>query len=127
MQVEQANFKTGDNVFVLSVLVPDIKSIRAFAQTLHARGEAWSGIFEGWSATYTPEDRTHRPSNSRMTFVPAEFFVGKSAIWHVAIAWEDGGDAPPVQFENRRGISGMSHIIYLDDFRVDANTVTAAS
>ncbi len=114
MQVEQANFTTGDNVFTLPVLVPDIKSIRAFAQNLHARREAWSGTFEGWSATYTPEDRTRRPSNSRMTFVPAEFFVGESAIWHVAIAWEDSRDARPVELENRRGIGGKSHVVYLD-------------
>jgi len=98
----------------IPVLVPDIKSIRAFAQILHTRRKAWSGMFEGWSATYTPEDRTRQPANSRMTFVPAEFFVGESAIWHVSITWEDGRDAPPVELENRRCIGGKSHVVYLD-------------
>lgn len=98
-------------------------SIRAFAQTLHQRGEAWSGMFEGWPATYTPEDRTRRPANSRMTFIPAEFFVGKSEVWHVAIAWEDGRDAPPVELENRRGVSGKSRVAYLDEYIMDANPV----
>ncbi len=117
MQVEQANFKIGDRVFILPVIIPDINSIRAFAQTLHARGEAWAGTFEGWPASYLPEDRTRRPANSRMTFVPAEFFVGESEVWHVAIAWEEGRDARPVELENRRGVPGKSRVVYLDDLQ----------
>lgn len=123
MQVEQANFKTGNHVFRLPVIVPDIKSIRAFAQTLHLRGEAWSGMFEGWPASYTPEDPTRRPTNSRMTFIPAEFFVGESEVWHVAISWEDGRDAPPVELENRRGVSGKSRVVYLDKHTMESNVV----
>ncbi|HMN27440.1 MAG TPA: hypothetical protein PKE45_04725, partial [Caldilineaceae bacterium] len=57
---------------VLSNLIPDIKSVRAFALALHARGEAWAGMFEGWPASYTPEQRTRRPAHSSMTFIPAE-------------------------------------------------------
>jgi hypothetical protein len=52
-----------------------------------------------------------------MTFIPAEFFVGESAVWHVAIAWEDGTDEPPVALENRRGIDAQSRVVYLDDIQ----------
>jgi hypothetical protein len=83
-------------------------------------------MFEGWPASYTPEDRTRRPAHSRMTFLPAEFFVGESAVWHVAIAWEDGRDEPPVELENRRGVGGKSRVIYLDERTEDANPVMAA-
>jgi hypothetical protein len=123
MQVEQANFKTNNHVVKLPVIIPELKSIRAFAQTLHARGEAWAGMFEGWPASYTPEDPTRRPLHSRMTFIPAEFFVGESEVWHVAIAWEDGRDAPPVELENRRGLSGKSRVVYLDERTAEVNTI----
>jgi len=56
-----------------------------------------------------------------MTFVPAEFFVGESEVWHVAISWEDGRDARPVELENRRGVPGKSRVVYLDTFTGDAN------
>lgn len=113
MQVAQANFMMNDRKMTLPVMIPDLESVRAFAQTLHARGVAWSGVFEGWPAAYTPEDRAHRPVNSKMTFIPAEFYVGDSEIWHVAIAWEDGSDAPPIELENRRGVQGESRVGYL--------------
>lgn len=101
------------------MIIPDIRSIRAFAQADHVRGKAWSGTFEGWPATYTPEDHTRRPANSRMTFIPAEFFVGVSEIWHVAIAWENGQEEPPVELENRRGIDGKSSVVYFDEFTAE--------
>ena len=123
MQVAQANLTINDHVLTLPVIIPDIKSIRAFAQILHTRGEAWSGTFEGWPAAYTPEDRTRRPVHSRMTFFPAEFFVGVSEIWHVAMAWEDGHDEPPVELENRRGVGGKSRVVYLDQSAVNTDTV----
>lgn len=113
MQVEQASFKMDDHILSLPVIIPDINSIRAFAQALHARGAGWSGMFEGWPAAYTPEDHTRQPANSKMAFIPAEFFVGLSEIWHVAIAWEDGKNEPPVELENRRGLDGESRIAYL--------------
>lgn len=121
MQVEHANFKTDNHTFRLPVIIPDMKSVRAFALALHARGEAWSGTFEGWPASYTPEDRTRRPAHSRMTFIPAEFTVGESAIWYVAIAWEDGRDEPPVELENRRGVGGESRVRYLGELAVDTS------
>ncbi|MEZ4619452.1 MAG: hypothetical protein R2867_28650 [Caldilineaceae bacterium] len=96
------------------MMIPPVESVRAFAQTLHAQGVAWSGTFEGWLASYIPEDRTRRPADSRMTFIPAEFYVGDSEIWHVSIAWEDGSDAPPVELENRRGVQGESRLGYWD-------------
>lgn len=54
-----------------------------------------------------------------MTFIPAEFFVGVSEIWHVAIAWEDGREEPPMELENRRGIDGKSRVVYLDEFTAE--------
>jgi hypothetical protein len=96
----------------IPVVIPDIHTIRAFAQTLHRLGKFWSGQFEGWPASYTPEDRSRRPIDSQMDFMPAEFFVGESEIWHVAISWEDGADKPPVELENRRGIGGGSRVDY---------------
>lgn len=114
MQVEQAKFKTDDHVFILPIILPEIETIRVFAQTLHVRGESWSGLFEGWPASYTPEDQSRRPAHSSMAFIPAEFFVGDSAIWHVAITWEDGRDEPPVELENRRGVGGESRVVYLN-------------
>ncbi|MEZ4863327.1 MAG: hypothetical protein R3C14_18565 [Caldilineaceae bacterium] len=99
-----------------------IDSIRAFAMALHAQGTAWVGTFEGWPATYTPEDRTRQPAHSKQTFIPAKFFVGDSAIWHVAIAWEDGRNAPPVELENRREVQGKGHITYLAERQMVGNT-----
>ncbi|MBV7331131.1 hypothetical protein KFU94_23415 [Chloroflexi bacterium TSY] len=118
MQVEQANFTTDGRLFRLPVIIPDICSIRTFAKVLHSRGETWCGTFEGWPATYTPEDQMRQPVGSKMTFIPAEFFVGESEIWHIAISWEDGQDAPPVEVENRRGISGESRVDYLDELEI---------
>lgn len=126
MQVEQAKLTLNDHTLTLPVIIPELNSIRAFAQFLHERGEAWSGTFEGWPASYTPEDRTRRPAHSRMSFLPAEFFVGVSEIWHVGIAWEEGRDAPPVELENRRGVGGKSRVAYWDDVAVAEVRVVAA-
>ena len=102
----------------LPVTIPEPKSIRAFAQLLHERRDAWSGTIEGWPAAYTPEDRLRRPAHSRMSFIPAEFFVGVSEIWHVGITWADGCDAAPVELENRRGVGGKSSVTYCDQVGV---------
>ncbi|HRW08460.1 MAG TPA: hypothetical protein P5121_25335 [Caldilineaceae bacterium] len=112
MQVAQASLITDEHVLTLPVVIPDIHSIRAFAQTLHSQGKKWSGQFEGWPASYTPEDRARQPVDSRMTFMPAEFFVGESEIWHVSISWEDGAEEPPIELQNRRGIGGGSQVEY---------------
>ncbi len=99
MQVEQAKLTVNDHTLTLPVIIPEPKSIRAFAQLLHERGATWSGTFEGWPAAYRPEDRMRRPAYSRMNFIPAEFFVGISEIWQVGITWEDGLDTAPVELE----------------------------
>jgi hypothetical protein len=111
---------------ILPIPIPDIQSVRAFALNRHTRGEAWSGTLEGWPASYTPEDRTRRPAHSKTTFVPAEFTLGESAVWHVAIAWEDGRDEPPVELENRSGMGGESRVVYLDALTMDASMVLSA-
>jgi hypothetical protein len=47
MQVEQAKFKTADHLFILPVILPEIETIRLFAQTLHARGNRSQGYLKG--------------------------------------------------------------------------------
>ena len=113
MQVEQASFIINEQTIRLPVLIPDIHLIRSFAQMLHMNERKWSDMYEGWPASYTPEDCTRQPANSSMDFTPAEFFIGESDIWHVSIAWEDGRDQAPVELENRRGIGGESRVSYL--------------
>jgi hypothetical protein len=114
MLVEQVQFKRDKQTMLIPVVIPDLTAVRQFAQQLHQQNQPWSGIFEGWRTTYTPEDKTHSPANSRMQFVPAEFSIGESEIWHISIAWEDGADESPIELENRRGIGGESHVVYLD-------------
>ena len=100
--------------FYMADLIPDLQAVRNFANQRHNQAKEWQGLFEGWHAVYTPENRSIRPANSRMQFIPAEFFIGESDIWHVSISWEDGMDEPPVELENRRGLDDEGHVIYLD-------------
>ena len=61
-----------------------------------------------------------------MTFIPAEFFVGKTPVWHVPIAGGEGRDEPPVELENRRSIDGRSRVVYLDPLTMEARGVAPA-
>jgi len=85
------------------VVIPDLDEVRRFAGELHARGGAWAGDAFGWPAEYHPE-RPEPPLDSKLTFTPADFFIGESGIWFFSLMWEHGQDAPPVEFLDDRNI-----------------------
>lgn len=77
--------------------------MRQFAFHLHALGKGWEGRVFGWPAAYSPRMR-RRPPGSKMTFTPAEFWIGESGIWFYSLMWEKGGRVDPVEFVDDRGI-----------------------
>lgn len=95
-----------DHVFSAPVFVPDLDEVRAFAQRLHAQGEAWTGDAFGWSAEYNPESST-RPLDSKMTFTPADFCVGESGVWFFSMMWEDGKSAEPTEYLDDENIAEL--------------------
>jgi hypothetical protein len=94
---------TGDHDRILPVAVPDTAEVRQFAFHLHGLGKGWEGQVFGWLAAYSPR-RRRRPPGSKMTFTPAEFWIGESGIWFYSLMWEKGGRAEPVEFIDDRGI-----------------------
>lgn len=94
---------TDDDTRLIPVSIPELSDVRALAADLHARGEAWQGEAFGWSAEYNPQ-RDEPPLDSRMTFTPADFCIGESGIWFFSLQWEDGRDAPPVEFLDDRNV-----------------------
>ena len=42
--------------------------------------------------------------SSNMTFTPADFWIGESAIWFFSLMWEHGKDKDPFEFLDDRGI-----------------------
>lgn len=92
-----------DDTRFIPVSVPDLEDVRAFAASLHRRGETWQGEAFGWSAEYNPQ-RDEPPLDSRMTFTPADFCIGESGIWFFSLQWESGRDAPPSEFIDDRNI-----------------------
>ena len=81
----------------MSIVIPNIDDVRAFAKELHAKGQLWSGEAFGWSAEYNPE-KSNPPPDSKMTFTPADFCIGESGIWFYSLMWENGKEAEPVAF-----------------------------
>jgi hypothetical protein len=88
---------------VLPVIIPELSEVKVFASQLHALGKHWQGEIFGWSAEYTPEKRV-KPSASKMSFTPADFWIGESGIWFYSLMWEHGKTKPPVEFIDDRGI-----------------------
>jgi hypothetical protein len=88
---------------LVPVLIPELDEARAFAAELHARNEPWQGEAFGWSAEYNPE-RAEPPLDSNLTFTPADFCIGESGIWFFSLQWENGRDAPPVEFLDDRNV-----------------------
>lgn len=88
---------------LIPILVPDLADVRALADQLHARGEAWQGEAFGWAAEYNPE-QPQPPLDSALTFTPADFCIGESGIWFFSRQWEDGRAAPPVEFLDDRNL-----------------------
>jgi len=46
-----------DQPSVVSVDIPDLAEVRAFANHIHATGKHWQGELFGWQAEYAPEKR----------------------------------------------------------------------
>ena len=88
---------------ILPLAVPDLKEVKSFANHLHSLGKHWHGEIFGWQAEYTPES-DKKPIDSNMTFTPADFWIGESAIWFFSLMWEHGKDKDPVEFLDDRGI-----------------------
>ena len=79
-----------------TVDVPDLKDVKSFATHLHSLGKHWQ-------AEYTPETE-EKLKDSKMTFTPADFWMGESGIWFFSLMWEHGKDQDPVEFLDDRGI-----------------------
>jgi hypothetical protein len=90
------NIELDDYRVLAPVLIPDLEEIRAFARELHRRRQPWEGEAFGWSAGYKPSS-PEPPPGSKMTFTPADFWIGDGAIWFLALMWEAGDDQPPVE------------------------------
>jgi hypothetical protein len=80
-----------------------LDEVRAFANRLHASGIAWQGEAFGWQAEYIPETPS-RPLGSRLTFTPAEFWIGESGVWFCSMTWEQGKAAPAVEYLDESGL-----------------------
>jgi hypothetical protein len=88
---------------VLPLAIPDLNEVKGFAQYLHATGKHWRGEIFGWPAEYTPEKRK-KPADSKMTFTPADFWIGESGIWFYSLMWEHGKDRAPNELLDDRGV-----------------------
>ena|SRR5664279_3831965 len=88
---------------ILSLSIPDLDEVRSFSDHLHTTSKPWQGVIFGWSAEYIPE-RRRKPMESKMTFTPAEFWIGESGIWFFSRMWEQGKDKEPVEFLDDCGI-----------------------
>ncbi len=83
--------------------IPELDDVRAAAEALHARGQAWQGELFGWPAEYNPESQ-ERPLDSAMTYTPADFCIGESGLWFFSRQWENGRDAPPSEYLDDRNL-----------------------
>ncbi len=95
---------------VIPIVIPDLADVRTFANRLHKRDESWQGVIFGWSAKYNPQ-QSEPPPDSKMTFTPADFCIGESAIWFFSMVWENGHDAPPVEFLDDINVVGRVKVV----------------
>lgn len=93
----------GNNLAVLPIAIPELGEVLEFAKQLHSKARPWQGSIFGWNAEYTPELRK-KPAGSKMTFTPADFWIGESGIWFYSLMWENGKDSEPIAFLDDRGI-----------------------
>lgn len=94
--IAKVNITFDDYQLLAPVFLPDLDEVRRFAKQLHASGEAWEGEAFGWNAGYSPSS-TKPPPDSKMSFTPADFWIGDGALWFFALLWERGNDQPPVE------------------------------
>jgi hypothetical protein len=85
------------------IRILELSEVQGFAHHLHSLGKRWKGAIYGWPAEYSPEVN-RKPFGSRMTFTPADFWIGESGIWFYSLMWEHGKRKPPVEFTDDRGI-----------------------
>ena len=78
---------------VTPIFVPDKDEVRAFADQLHAKGQAWFGIAFGWQASYEPES-DQVPEGSKAEFLPASFCLGDASAWCYCLTWDYPGEEP---------------------------------
>lgn len=95
-----------DYQLLAPVLLPNLEAVRRFAKQLHAGGEAWEGEAFGWTAGYSPGS-AEPPPDSKMTFTPADFWMGDGALWFFALLWERGNDQPPVETIYDKNVVGI--------------------
>ena len=88
---------------IVPILIPELDEVRRFAAGLHAGGNAWAGDAFGWPAEYHPQ-QDDPPLDSKLSFTPADFCIGESGVWFFSLMWEQGEDAPPVEFLDDRNI-----------------------
>lgn len=62
---------------IVPLAIPDVDEVKSIAIHLHSLGKLWKGELFGWSAEYRPEN-DRKPEDSRMTFTPADFWIGES-------------------------------------------------
>ena len=104
MTTAKAKIKTyNDNDATVPILIPDITEVKIFAFKLHSEGKAWKGEAFGWQAEYNPE-LPEPPLDSKMSFTPADFYIGESEIWFFSLMWEHGKDEEPVEFLDDKSI-----------------------
>lgn len=94
-----------DETVIVPIVIPKIKAVQDFANKLHSAGQPWKGELFGWSAEYTPE-RSVAPLDSKMTFTPADFWIGESDVWFYSLMWEQGSDKSPVEYLDESHILG---------------------
>lgn len=78
---------------IIPVFVPNLEAVRALASELHVQKTDWQGTVFGWEGEYHAS-RAEQPEFSKMTFTPAEFWIGDATIWGFSMMWEDGDDQP---------------------------------
>ncbi|MCX6045566.1 MAG: hypothetical protein NT075_10675 [Chloroflexi bacterium] len=79
---------------IVPIAIPEIDDVRKFAAILHQNGQPYTDTVWGWPVKYSPEKATP-PPDSKMTFTPADFFIGVWSVWWVSLMWENGRDAEP--------------------------------
>jgi hypothetical protein len=93
----------GGHESFLPVVVPDLDEVRTFALRLHASGVSWQGEAFGWQAEYIAETDS-RPLGSRLTFTPAEFWIGESGVWFFSMTWENSRAASSAEYLDESGL-----------------------
>ena len=91
------------------IAIPALADVRDFAASLHAAGRDWSGEAFGWQAEYLAE-RAEPPLDSKLTFTPADFWIGESGIWFFSLSWEHGRTAPPLEFLDDRALREAARV-----------------